>query len=40
MLTHAEIMPILERWSSKLRITPAWDVKLELVADPAPTKRP
>ena len=34
MLTHAEIMPILERWSSRLRITPAWDVKLELVADP------
>lgn len=25
MLTHAELMPILERWSSRLRITPAQD---------------
>ncbi len=26
---------LLEKWRRKLRVTPAWDVKLEVVSDPA-----
>lgn len=30
-----ELEMLFEKWSRKLRITPQWDVKLELVQDPA-----
>ncbi len=32
-MTRAELTALFERWSKKLRLTPAWDVKLELVED-------
>ena len=30
-----EIQRLVDKYSAKLRITPIWDVKLELVEDPA-----
>ena len=30
-----EIRTLFEKWCRKLRIVPAWDVKLEIVTDPA-----
>ena len=33
-MTREELTALFERWCKKLRITPAWDVKLELVEDP------
>ena len=30
-----EIQHLVDKYSAKLRITPIWDVKLELVEDPA-----
>lgn len=35
MLDHDELTRLFEKYIRKLRITPAWDVKLELVEDPA-----
>ena len=34
-LTKQEILALFEKYIRKLRITPAWDVKLEFVEDPA-----
>ena len=35
ILPEEEIRRLFDRYVKKLRITPAWDVKLELVTDPA-----
>ena len=35
MLDRDELTRLFEKYIRKLRITPAWDVKLELVEDPA-----
>ncbi len=32
-MEKAELISLLEKWSSKLRITPAWDVRLQFVED-------
>ena len=32
-MTKEDILALLERYCKKLRITPVWDVKLELVED-------
>ncbi len=37
-LTKREILALFEKYIQKLRITPAWDVKLEFVEDPAWSK--
>ena len=34
-LTKQEILALFDKYIQKLRITPAWDVKLEFVEDPA-----
>ena len=34
-LTKQEILALFEKYIRKLRVTPAWDVKLEFVEDPA-----
>ncbi|MBR4157440.1 MAG: hypothetical protein IKR07_00835 [Oscillospiraceae bacterium] len=34
-MTRDDLTALFERWCGKLRITPDWDVKLELVDDPA-----
>lgn len=33
-MERSEITALFERYIKKLRITPAWDVRLELVEDP------
>ena len=33
-MDSAEVQPLYDRYCKKLRIVPAWDVKLELVEDP------
>ena len=33
-MEHSELNAIFEKWIRKLRITPGWDVALELVEDP------
>lgn len=33
-MNQAEIQTLFDKWIKKLRITPAWDVKLEFVEDP------
>lgn len=36
--TYEALQPIFQRWQSRLRLTESWDVRLELVDDPAFTK--
>ena len=33
-MNQAEIQTLFDKWIKKLRVTPAWDVKLEFVEDP------
>ena len=37
-MDRTAIQMIFDKWIKKLRLTPAWDVKLEFVEDPAWTK--
>lgn len=37
-MDQAEITALFEKYIKKLRITPAWDIRLELVEDPTWTK--
>ena len=37
-MEHEKLTELFEKYCRKLRITPAWDVKLELIDDPAWTK--
>lgn len=34
MISETKILRLFEKWTQKLRIVPAWDVKLEFVDDP------
>lgn len=36
--TQENLQPIFEKWLARLRLTESWDVRLELVEDPAFTK--
>lgn len=34
-MSKKELIPVFEKWCKKLRVTPDWDIKLELVEDAA-----